>query len=234
MTVTEVKMQVKVWDVPTRLYHWAFAGVVIAQFVTAQLGGDAMFWHVRLGYAALALVLFRIYWGLVGSESARFSHFLAGPSATLAYMRDLARRHPPAVASHNPMGGWAVIALLLAVGTQATLGLFSNDDIFIEGPLYGLISKDLSDSLTGWHGVGAKVIVALVGLHLLAIAVHQTVFREQLVPAMLHGNKPLEQPVQLRFVSPWRALPGLLLAVLAVWALVTWGESLAVDSYDYG
>ena len=225
-------MRVKVWDLPTRVFHWLFAGTVLAQFATAWLGGDAMFWHVRLGYAALALVIFRLYWGFFGSETARFRHFLRPPPEVIAYARALIRRQPPEVPGHNPMGGWAVLAMLLAVGAQALLGMFSNDDIMIEGPLYGLVDKSTSDALTGWHKTGAVVIMILVGLHLAAIATHEWLFRERLVPAMVHGAKPLQQPVTVKLVPVWRAIPGVMLAVAVVWALVRWGMAHA-PTYVY-
>src|SRR5690606_20858784 len=127
--------RVRIWDLPTRLFHWLFAASVIGAFVTVKVGGLWMDYHPRFGYTALGLLIFRLLWGLVGPRYARFSQFVKGPAATLRYLRA-----PRRMAGHNPLGAWSVLALLLAVGVQTTTGLFATDGIFTEGPLASRIS----------------------------------------------------------------------------------------------
>jgi cytochrome b len=138
---------VRVWDLPVRLTHWAMALLLIVLVVTAKVGGSAMDWHVRSGEMMLTLVLFRILWGFFGSGNARFSRFVRGPGTVFAYTRTLLRSPHAEFAGHNPLGGWMVVLLRLALLVQASLGLFSNDDIVTEGPLARYISKELSLAL---------------------------------------------------------------------------------------
>jgi len=117
-------MRIAVWDAPVRLFHWALAVLVVFSYASGQLGGALMPWHVRSGYAILALLLFRILWGFFGSDTARFSSFVRGPRIAIAYAREtLAGRHRPVV-GHNPLGGWMVVAMIVLVATQAGSGLF--------------------------------------------------------------------------------------------------------------
>src|SRR5690606_7188000 len=116
---------------------------------------------------------------------ARFSQFVKGPAATLRYLRA-----PRRMAGHNPLGAWSVLALLLAVGVQTTTGLFATDGIFTEGPLASRISGQLSDQLTAIHHANEIVILALVGLHLLAIVFYALVKRQHLTAPMLTGSAP--------------------------------------------
>jgi cytochrome b len=210
--------EVAVWDLPVRLFHWALATAVAVSIVTGLTGGNAMRWHVLSGEAILVLVGFRIFWGLLGGRHARFGDFLRGPGATLAFARRLLAREHPRYLGHNPLGGWMVVALLLVLLGQAGLGLFANDDIAFEGPLYPLIDKALSDSLTSWHKLsGLYLIPVLAGIHVCAVAFHRLVLGERLVRAMLTGRKdwPWDLAVpQPQPASPWLAL-GLLLAVSA-------------------
>lgn len=179
--------RIRVWDLPLRLFHWSLVVCVVGAFVTIQVGGNWVPWHFRFGYCALALVLFRILWGLVGSRYARFGSFLFGPSSILKYLK----RSPdaPHTAGHNPLGSLSVFAMLAFVLVQASLGLFSNDDIASEGPLVRFITKELSDSLTGWHHRGEFVLFLLVGTHLAAIVYYAFFRRKNLVRPMLSGDK---------------------------------------------
>jgi len=175
---------IKVWDLPTRLFHWLFAFAVIAAVVTVKVGGRWMDWHLPFGILALMLLLFRLIWGFTGSRYARFSSFVKGPRTVWAYVRHgvLADR-----AGHNPLGGWSVLALLLVVGVQATTGLFATDDILTTGPLNRFVSSDTASLLTSIHKWNENVIFGLIGLHLVAISVY-TVRGKKLIPPMLTGN----------------------------------------------
>ena len=142
---------VKVWDLPVRLFHWALVALFAFMFFSGKMKGNWMEWHMYSGYTILALVLFRILWGFAGGTFARFSSFVAGPGAGIAFMRKLLSGAPAHVAGHNPVGGWMVLVMLVGLLVQAGTGLFSNDDISIEGPLSKFVSKDLSDRLTSIH-----------------------------------------------------------------------------------
>ena len=215
---------VKVWDAPVRLFHWLLVLLFAFMFVSGNLKGDWMEWHMRSGYAILALVLFRILWGFAGSTYARFSSFLAGPSSGIAYAGKLLARAPAPSAGHNPLGGWMVLALLLALLFQVGTGLFANDDILIEGPLAPLVSKAVSNQLTTWHYWNTNVLLALVAVHLLAVLYHAVVMKENLIGAMFTGLKRMPADaaggVVARFASLWLALVLLAGAAIVVYLIV--------------
>lgn len=178
--------RVKVWDPPTRLVHWLLALCVGAALITGQIGGNAIDWHARIGLVVVGLIVFRLVWGIVGSTYARFATFLPTPSAIRAYLRGEWRG-----LGHNPLGALSVLALLLLIALQLATGLFANDDIAFTGPLFSHISKDLSDRLAGIHGLTSKLLIALIVLHLCAIAFYAHVKKDNLVKPMLTGHKEL-------------------------------------------
>lgn len=200
----------KVWDVPVRVFHWLLVIAIAFLVVSGKVGGNLMEYHVYAGYSVLALVLFRVLWGFAGSTHARFASFVAGPSRGIAYARRLLSGAPAHSAGHNPLGGWMVIVLLSCLLLQAGTGLFSNDDIAFEGPLYPFISKALSDRLTSLHHINANVLIAFVATHVAAVLFHAFVKKEDLVRAMFTGVKRLPPGTEgtqgLRFASPWLAL----------------------------
>ena len=153
-----------VWDLPTRLFHWLLAALVITSFVTGKIGGLWMQYHMWSGYAILELIGFRLAWGVVGGRHARFSAFLRGPGAVLRYVLTMHRRDTPEPLGHNPLGGWSVMAMLITLLIQALTGLFANDDIFIEGPLFSWVNKAASDWLTHVHRLNQKIILLLVAV----------------------------------------------------------------------
>ena len=162
---------IHVWDWPVRLFHWSIVALVVIAVVTSYIGGDAKEWHMRAGYGVLAMVLFRILWGFAGTRHARFASFVRGPRTAIRYARSFARRAPQATVGHNPLGGWSVIALLLALLVQAGTGLFANDDVLMEGPLVKFISDALSDRITTLHHLNVWAIGILVGMHIAAVIV---------------------------------------------------------------
>ncbi len=178
-----------VWDLPLRLFHWSLVLLVITSFVSAKIGGNAMQIHMLSGYAVLALLLFRLLWGFLGGTHARFASFVRGPLAVIAYLRGTKQADAEPHLGHNPAGAWSVILMLLVLLAQAATGLFANDDIATEGPLAKLVSKALSDRLTGVHHLNVKLLLALIGLHLSAIAFYFFYKRENLVKPMLTGFK---------------------------------------------
>ena len=165
--------RLRIWDLPTRLFHVAFALTVTGAIACAKLGSGLMTWHVRLGIVALALLVFRVIWGLVGPRTARFSQFVVSPTRAWHYLRHESSAHG-AYAGHNPAGGWSVIAMLVIIGFQAVTGLFANDEITIEGP----------------HKINEKPLFAILILHLLAIVVY-TAKGQSLIKAMVTGDTPV-------------------------------------------
>lgn len=215
---------IKVWDLPVRLFHWTLVLLLVALATTGYLKGDWMTWHMRCGYALLTLVFFRILWGFAGSTHARFRSFLAGPGEAVAFGKKILARAPAHSAGHNPLGGWMVLVLLLALLFQVGTGLFANDDILFEGPLAGLVSKAWSDRLTGWHYWNVNLIWVLVGTHVAAVLYHWFIMKEDLVIAMFSGVKHLPDAEARRaagrFTSSWVALVLLALSALAVYLIV--------------
>jgi cytochrome b len=180
--------KIRVWDLPLRLFHWTLAVLVITAILAIKLG-DAMELHLVAGSSVLALIAFRIVWGLVGPRYARFSSFLHGPSTIAAYVRGRERKSP----GHNPPGSVAVFALLGLLLAQASIGLFSNDDIAFDGPLVKFVSKDLSDRLTWLHAeIGATLIYVLIGSHIAAIAYYYLFRKRNLVTSMITGDQEVD------------------------------------------
>lgn len=180
--------RVLVWDLPVRIFHWALAALVVFSFVTGRIGGAWMEWHLKSGYAILALLAFRLLWGLAGSDTARFASFMHPPRAAIAYVRARLGGRDPGVLGHNPLGGWVVIAMLAALAFQATTGLFSDDEIATQGPLAVKVSNAAVSRMSALHSYNEWVIVALVALHVLAIAIYRFAWRVSLVPPMIHGR----------------------------------------------
>jgi cytochrome b len=181
---TSAPLRLRVWDLPTRLFHWTLALLIVGAFVTVKAGGNLMIWHERIGYAILTLVLFRVVWGVAGGRYARFASFVRGPGAVLGYLKG-GGDHAP---GHNPLGALSVLGLLAVVGFQAGSGLFTNDDIAFEGPLAAKVSGATSSLLTTLHRWNEKVIIALVALHLAAILYYRFGKGRDLVRPMVSGD----------------------------------------------
>jgi len=182
---------IKLWDAPLRVFHWLFGVAVIASMVTGWLGGGLMVWHGRLGLLVLGLLVFRLLWGFVGSTYARWSRILGATCGVKSYLQGNWRE-----AGHNPLGALSVLAMLGLVGFQVVSGLLATDDIAFQGPLFALVSSDTSDWLTGLHRQAKWLLVAVIGLHLAAIAWYTLVRRKSLVRAMIAGRAKREHPGQ--------------------------------------
>ena len=180
---------VRVWDLPTRIFHWLLVCCVVGSLFTGNMGGLAMTNHEWCGVAILAMILFRLVWGAVGGVHARFSSFLKGPRLVLDYARRLFGAESNGYLGHNPLGGWSIIAMLASLCVQVATGLFANDDILTEGPLVFLISKALSDQLTYLHHANKWILISLLTVHMLAVAFYWLVKRENLVKPMVTGHK---------------------------------------------
>ena len=215
---------VRVWDAPLRLFHWSLAALVAFSVGTAYAGGAWMDWHLRSGYAVLALVAFRIAWGFAGTRHARFASFVRGPAAVAGYLRSLRGGTHPASVGHNPLGALSVLALIAVVLAQVGTGLFANDDILTEGPLAKLVSKATSDRATTVHYWNQWVLYALVAMHVLAVIVHRVRFGDDLVGPMVAGTKRLapQHAGADGGPTPWpRAIVVAALAAALAWYVAT-------------
>lgn len=211
---------IRVWDLPTRLFHWLLAACVVGLVVTGSIGGNWMNWHLRLGYAVLTLLLFRLVWGFVGGHWSRFASFIYAPSSLMAYLKG--RGRPEHQVGHSPMGALSVFGLLLILAAQVGTGLISDDEIAFFGPLVRFVSGDTVSLATGYHkNVGKLIVFLLVGLHVLAIAYYKWVKKQGLVQPMIDGDKQVS--VQVPSARDTAASRVLALVVLALCAgAVTW------------
>ncbi|MBF0325626.1 MAG: cytochrome b/b6 domain-containing protein [Alphaproteobacteria bacterium] len=206
---------VPVWDLPTRLFHWALVGLVVVMLASGLAGRAAI--HLTLGPALLALVLFRLVWGVIGSPTARFTQFVKGPGAALAYLA-AARAGTARSIGHNPLGAYSVLALLGLLLAQTATGLFTTDDIAANGPLAHLVSSASVKLASKLHRLGYWVLLAFVALHLAAVFFYRFVKKDDLVRAMVTGTKEVPTDIAgICFASSAMALVALVLCGLLVW-----------------
>ena len=212
MSEDEGMRRMKLWDLPTRVFHWCLAACVIGSLITQQIGGGAMVWHGRIGLAVLGLLVFRIVWGFVGSTYARFGQFVRGPAAIKGYLRGEWKG-----VGHNPLGALSVLALLCTLALLVATGVFANDDIAFEGPLYALVGKDFSDRMAGIHRLIEPLILLLVFAHLAAIVFYARVKKQTLVRPMITGWKEGTESESARGGGPVAFVFALVIAIGAVY-----------------
>ena len=213
--------RVLVWDLPTRLFHWLLFICVVLSFVTGNIGGTIMEYHMLSGYAIFVLLIFRLAWGFIGSRTARFSSFVKGPATVLSHVAVLLQNKTETpYLGHNPLGGWSIVAMLLVLFVQVATGLFANDDILTEGPLYAWVSKEASDLLTWVHLVNRFVLIALIAIHILAVFFYFFFKHENLIGPMMTGIKRWHAAVETTVGSNLLAAAIFGMAILAVYLLV--------------
>ncbi len=210
----QTRVFAKVWDIPTRATHWLIALLIPLSWWAAK--SDHLPWHRLSGYTILGLLVFRLIWGFAGSPTAQFRQFLAGPRGIAAYLRGAS----PARVGHNPLGGWSVFAMLSVLATQVGLGLFSIDEDSLEpGPLSNFVSFDTGRAIAHLHHRLFWVLVALIALHLTAIAAYGW-RKKNLVRPMITGSAEVEPGVTPPPLAPlWRALPAAFVAAAAAWVV---------------
>jgi cytochrome b len=217
--------KVRIWDLPTRFFHWALVACTVALVITGNIGGDAMTWHFRFGYAVLTLVLFRLAWGFLGGFWSRWSQLPIRPRHIWAYMQG--RFDMRNMAGHNPLGSLSVIALLCVLLLQVGTGLISDDEIAYSGPLSSLAPGAVVAWASSWHkNIGKFILMALIALHLLALAWYRFRKQQSLIPAMFHGDKTLPSRVSDstdNLKTRLLALGLMIAAALAVTALLSLG-----------
>lgn len=213
---------VRVWDLPTRLFHWVLVLCIVGSFVSGEIGGNAMEWHLRFGLAALGLLAFRLLWGLVGGRWSRFASFVYAPGTLLRYLRNQTREDEHLDVGHSPTGALSVFALLGLLVLQVGTGLIADDEIATVGPLNRFVSNAIGHAATDWHEEwGAKLILALVVLHVGMIVFYRLIKKIDLLRPMIGGDKllPADVPAS-RDGLGMRALALVLAlgcAALAVW-----------------
>ena len=183
-----MKRTLRIWDLPTRLFHWLLVLCIAGAVICVNIGGNLMQWHAYFGYAALSLVLFRVLWGFIGAVHSRFTTFVPSPQRLIAFLSGKVGSG----LGHNPLGSLSVIALLLVVGIQASTGLFTDDDIAFQGPLAKYVPNAIVSLLSSIHALNSNILFGLIGLHLLAIAYYQWVKREPILMPMIQGDKDVD------------------------------------------
>jgi cytochrome b len=183
---------VRIWDLPTRFFHWSLAAAVAGALVTGWVGGNAMAWHMRCGLVVMALLAFRIVWGLIGGRWSRFASFIYAPGTVLRYLRGETRPGEHLDAGHNPLGALSVFGMFGVLAVQVASGLVSDDEISVQGPLFRFVGSDKSQLATSWHHqYGQWVVLALVLLHIAAIVFYVVRKKTNLVRPMVTGDKPI-------------------------------------------
>lgn len=225
----------KLWDVPTRLFHWALVLLVLVSYLTGEIGGfdftmpgsgnmvANMNIHIWSGLSILTLLIFRIVWGLIGSTSSRFSDFVKGPGAIIDYLKGITKRSVAFVAGHNPAGGAVVALMLILLLAQASTGLFAKEDDFfgLAGPLNGMVSEETAKEITEIHESVWEIIEIVILAHIAANVFYWLVLKHNLILPMLTGRAeapPGSAAPALKFASNFTALIVFAVAV----AIVLW------------
>jgi cytochrome b len=194
---------VKVWDIPTRLFHWLLVIGIFAMWLTADVL-DRLGLHMAIGYALIGLIIFRLVWGFIGSDTARFTQFVRCPRTIITHLK---KPKSGVLLGHNPLGALSVLAMILSVMVQLGTGLFSNDQIYNEGPFSDYVSEHMQDLMSEIHEINFYILLGLIALHLTAIAFYQIKKHEPLVRAMITGKRTLQADEEvlntsLRFAGP--------------------------------
>jgi cytochrome b len=215
----QINLPMPIWDLPIRLFHWIL--VVLLGFMWLSGKQGWLTWHMYAGYAILSLLIFRVIWGFIGSDTARFLFFLKSPIEALRHLSHITKREPDHEVGHNAAGGWMVLGLLGLLFAQVLTGLGANNDVSVEGPLANAVGKDMSDLLSSWHRVFFKMIQIAAALHILAIVTYAVLKRHDLVRPMITGKKPMPGAMTPPRIVSWKlGLVVWLIAVALVVALV--------------
>ena len=201
---------IKVWDLPTRLFHWSLLLLMICLWWSGDAG--EMDWHQIFAYTLLSLILFRILWGFCGSETSRFSHFICSPIIVIQYFKRTIKSGIKPHQGHNPLGGYMILGLLFSLIIQLATGLFATDDVLAEGPLYSLVSYDTALIITTIHRYNFDLLLILIGIHVLAVMIHM-MMGDKLLQPMFSGKRRIDkkQSIQkilkpVQFAPNWQAL----------------------------
>jgi cytochrome b len=216
----------RIWDLPTRVFHWALALCIVGSVISGKVGGAALIWHFRLGYVVFGLLVFRLVWGLVGGRWSRFASFIYSPATVVRYLRGQSRPGEHLDVGHNPLGSFSVFALIGILVVQVGTGLIADDEIASTGPLNRFVESATGIAATGWHkGYGQWILLTLVALHIAAIVWYLLGKKTNLVRPMLSGDKTLPAGTPAATDTGASRLLALLLGAFCA-ALVTWVVSM--------
>jgi cytochrome b len=207
---------VRVWDLPTRLFHWVLVALVALQFATAEFHWLSMQWHYRFGYATLALLVFRIVWGFFGSQTSRFADFVRAPAEVWRYVKALATGRGESTVGHNALGGWSVLVMLVLLLTQTISGLFASDGIDTDGPFVDAANGATVKWMTRVHHLGETALLVVIALHIVAVLLHWLLHHDNLITPMISGRRDIDSARSLRFAGSWRAAILFLIVAAAV------------------
>jgi len=215
-------LPMRVWDLPVRLFHWTLVTLVVVAWLSIEVLNN-LWLHMLVGQAILALLVFRIVWGVIGSDTARFTQFLRNPIHAVTHLMQMTKKEPDTEVGHNAAGGWMVLVLLLVLLAQTATGLVSADEeSFVEAPLNHLVGGEVGGRMLWWHRLIFDGIKALVVAHILAVIAYAVLKRHNLVRPMITGKKRLPATTpQPRMRSAWLGLAVAVGSVAAVWVLVT-------------
>jgi cytochrome b len=221
-SVAQSPVRARIWDIPTRVVHWAFVALIPAMWWTAE--NHEMAWHRRAGYLMLGLLLFRLLLGFFGSSTARFSNFLRSPMNVIRYARgdDTVHRR----LGHNPLGGWSVAAMLFLLTAQIGLGLFATDvDGLQSGPMATHLSFDAARDVADIHGLIFNLLLGAIALHIGAVVFYLVAKRQNLIGSMLHGRAhPQAEGEPMTPAALWRSALAAGLAGIATYWISTGGS----------
>ncbi|HEY1609808.1 MAG TPA: cytochrome b/b6 domain-containing protein [Paraburkholderia sp.] len=212
---------VRVWDFPTRVFHWLTVLLVAGAWYTQRVNWIDL--HVRLGETLLALVLFRLLWGYFGSETARFRNFVVSPAKAFAHLRHVLHREPDTQVGHNAAGGWMVLLLLALLLVETLTGIYVYNEVSDEGPLSAIVPAAVANAISWLHAFGWDLILAAVVLHVCAIAVYALAKGHNLIGPMVTGRKRLPasatapRRAPLWLAALFLALSALIVALLAAY-----------------
>ena len=220
------QINVKVWDVLIRGFHWLLVINIAVMLISAELENFDV--HIMAGKVVVTLLAIRIVWGLIGSSNARFSALVYRPQAYIDYIRKLPERSAGHSVAHSPIGALAVIAILLVVAIQATSGLFAADvDGLIEGPFAYYITYELSRTASDIHLSNIDWLITIIVVHIAANLFYYFYKRDNLIKPMITGARSIPEAQQIdapQLASYWKALwVTILVAALMIWLFVTYG-----------
>ncbi len=213
---------VRVWDLPTRLFHWSLLVLVAVVWISSEFHGTLFNIHIIVGIAILAMIVFRVIWGVIGSRHALFIDFVCGWSKVRTYGQSMLNAKAAYHAGHNPIGGWMILALLATLTLTSFSGLFISDDGYV-GPLVGTVSSGLSNILGAAHEGAAGLLGFLIAIHVLGVVVHSIITQENLPRAMWSGDKSVPADENISSIAPvgwWRVGVAVGLSIAAIWGLM--------------
>ncbi|NND92896.1 MAG: hydrogenase [Granulosicoccus sp.] len=214
--------RIRVWDIWVRLFHWSLAIAVLFQLLNGQTGWQFFQWHRQTGELILALILFRVFWGIVGSSNARLASLFRHPLSAWRHLRHLLGKSVTPERGHNAAGGWAVLIMLSLIAVQALTGFFiADEDELIEGALYGKLSGGSTDLLYQVHRMNANLIQVVVAVHVLMVMIYLLYSGMNLIGPMVTGSMRWTSSITPPPVSFQKAWVGLSLVALSL-ALVAW------------